>query len=232
MNWVAAMLALHGALGLLFRLSSTLATVHALGTFVFGLYLAIRARPLFQVACWSMYVAGAEVLWRMVGASLIWEYGKYTVSLVLLIRFFRGPVRSLPWTPILYSLLLVPAIIPPLLNFFTPRGLEDTRKLLSFNLSGPLSVLACSLFFSRVHLTERRTRRLAAWMVLPIAGIAAAVLSGLTSSSTSSSAATRTSWPAAASGRTRSRVSWDWAGSSRCCWRWILESRPACGWFS
>jgi O-antigen ligase len=180
-NWVLGMLILHALLGALFKNSSRIATLHALGTLFFGLYLAMRGRPMFHLACWSMYVAGAEVLWRMTGANLIWEYGKYSVSLVLLIRVLRGGLKSIYWTPVIYFMLLMPAVVPTILGSFSPQGLEDARKLLSFNLSGPFSVLACSLFFSQVHLTDLRTRRLAVWMVLPIAGIAGAILSGLTS---------------------------------------------------
>jgi O-antigen ligase len=180
-NWVLGMLLLHALLGAVFKNSSLLATAHALGTLLLGLYLAIRRRPMFHLACWGMYMAGAEVLWRMTGANLIWEYGKYAISLVFLIRLFRGGFKSISWTPVIYFLLLLPAVVPTLLSAFSPRGMEDVRKLLSFNLSGPLSVVACSLFFSRIRLTDSRTRRLAVWMVLPIAGIAGAIVFGLTS---------------------------------------------------
>jgi O-antigen ligase len=175
------MLILHALLGGVFKNSGKIATLHALGTVFFGLYLALLRRPMFHLACWSMYAAGAEVLWRMTGANLIWEYGKYAVSLVLLIRFFRGGLKSIYWTPVIYFMVLMPAVFPTVLGSFSAHGLEDVRKLLSFNLSGPFSVLACSLFFHRVHLSDARTRRLAVWMVLPIAGIAGAILFGLSS---------------------------------------------------
>jgi len=180
-NWVLGLLILHALLGAVFKNSSFLATAHALGILLFGLYLAIRRRPMFHVACWGMYIAGAEVLWRMTGADLIWEYGKYAISLVFFIRFLRGGLKSIPLTPVIYFMLLMPAVVPTIFSYVSPRGMEDARKLLSFNLSGPLSVLACSLFFSRIRLTDSRTRRLVVWMVLPIAGIAGAILFGLTS---------------------------------------------------
>jgi O-antigen ligase len=175
------MLVLHVVLGGVFKQSGTIATAHALGTLLVGLYWAVRGRPMFQLACWSMYAAGAEVLWRMTGANLIWEYGKYAVSLVLFIRVFRGGLRAIYWTPVIYFFLLMPAVVPTLLGYYSPQGFEDTRKLLSFNLSGPLSLMVCSLFFARVGLTGLRTQRLLTWMVIPIGGIAGAILLGLTS---------------------------------------------------
>jgi O-antigen ligase len=180
-NWVVGMLVLHALLGVVFKHSGAVATLHALGTLFFGLYLAFRRRPMFHLACWSMYAAGAEVLWRMAGAHLNWEYGKYAVSLVLFIRLLGGGLKTIYWTPVIYFMLLMPAVLPTILLSYSPHQFEDVRSLLSFNLSGPLSVLACSLFFSRVHLTDLSTRRLVVWMLLPIAGIAGATLSGLTS---------------------------------------------------
>jgi O-antigen ligase len=180
-SWVLGALVLHALLGVVFKHSGALATLHALGTLAFGLYLAMSRRPMFHLACWGMYAAGAEVLWRMAAANLIWEYGKYAISLVFLLRVFRGGLKSIYLTPVIYFMLLMPAIVPTVLGSFSPSGLADARRLLSFNLSGPFSVLACSLFFSRVHLTDLRTRRLMVWMVLPIAGIASAILLGLTS---------------------------------------------------
>lgn len=179
LRWVIGLVILHAGLGVVFKKSGAVATVHALGTLGFGLYLAVRGRSSFPLACWGLYVVGAEVLWRMAGASLNWEFGKYAVSFVFLLRFFRQGPRNAPWAPVLYFVLLLPAIALTLMEAFSENGIEDTRKLLSFNLSGPLSLLACSLFFSRVHLTDLRMQRLMVWLLFPVVATAAAILFGL-----------------------------------------------------
>ena len=174
-RWVLSFVLLHAALGVLCKYSGWVATAHALGTFVLGLYLASAGRGLFQVACWGAYVVGAEVLWRMAGASLPWEYAKYAVSLVLLISWLRSRPRIIPKAPLIYFLLLLPAVIPALVEV----PLSEARKLISFNLSGPLSIMVCALFFSQVQLDERCMQRLMAWLIFPVSAIAAAILFGL-----------------------------------------------------
>jgi hypothetical protein len=177
-GWVLSLVVLHAALGVLCKHSRWFATAHALGTFVLGLCLVFAPRGQFRVACWSAYVVGAEVLWRMTGAYLPWEYAKYAVSLVLLISWLRSRPRIIPKPPLIYFLLLLPAAIPTLAE----APLSEVRKLISFNLSGPLSIMACALFFSRVQLDERRMGRLMAWLIFPLSAIAAAILFGLSTS--------------------------------------------------
>src|SRR5437867_3679493 len=111
LGWVIGFVALHVLLGVLCKGSRWAATFHALSTLAVGLYLALTTRDLYRVACWGAYAVGAEVLWRLAGAPLPWEYAKYAVSLVLLISFLRGGPRSFVWTPVAYFLLLLPAAI-------------------------------------------------------------------------------------------------------------------------
>jgi len=174
-------IALHLLLGVVCRGFSAMGTVHALGVLALGFYLAILGRPLFQLACWGIYVAGSEVLWRMLGSALPWEFGKYAISLVFLMRLLRYGWTKVSWVPILYFALLVPALFPTLLATYSEHGLNDTRKLLSFNLSGPFSILVCSLLFSRVQLSDFRTRRLMAWFIFPAISIAIVILLGIRS---------------------------------------------------
>src|SRR6266496_2701291 len=111
LGWVIGLVALHVLLGVLCKGSRWAAAGHALGTLAVGLYLALTARDLIRVACWGAYAVGAEVLWRLAGAPLPWEYAKYSVSLVLLISFLRSGARGVPRTPVAYFLLLLPAAI-------------------------------------------------------------------------------------------------------------------------
>ena len=173
---VIGLVLLHAVLGVLCKQSRWVAVAHALGTLIFGLYLSLTSRELLRVACWGAYVVGAEVLWRMAQAPLPWEYAKYAVSLVLLISLMRNRPARVPWTPVVYFLLLLPAVIPT----FVELPLQEVRNPLSFNLSGPLSVAVCALFFSQVEMDSRRIQRLMVSLILPVTSIAAAALLGLT----------------------------------------------------
>jgi len=175
LGWVAGLLFLHLLLAMACRQSSWIATAHALGTLLVGFYLLANWRGTFRIACWGAYAVGAEVLWRMTKAEVPWEYGKYSVCLVLLLAFFRSGPRGIPWLPLLYFLLLLPAVAPAL----TQMSFQESRKVLSFNLSGPLSVAVCALFFSQVQLDSGRIQRLMVFLILPVTSIAAAVLLGI-----------------------------------------------------
>ncbi len=173
--WLAALLVLHVLLGVGCKLSSLFALAHASGTFLFGIYLLVRWRGPFPLACWGAYVVGSEVLWRMANAPVPWQYADFSLCFVLLLGLARTGLRRLPWVPAAYFVLLLPAVIFTLAQV----PLMAARRAVSFNLSGPLAVMVCSLFCSRLQLDDRRMQRLMVWLVVPVAAIAAAVFFGL-----------------------------------------------------
>jgi len=118
-------------------------TLHALA--VLGACLAIGAAGRTQVALnLAAYVAGCEVLWRMSDANIPWESGKYftmaTLGLVLL-RKAKAPslMAILYIAPLLVSIPLTIAAAP---------SLNEARKMVLFNLSGPLALFVVLWFFS------------------------------------------------------------------------------------
>ena len=95
--------------------------------------------PLF----FSAYVVGIEVLLRMTGSSLFWEFGKYTVIYFLLLGILRRSKKFQIYLPIvMYFILLLPAI------FFIPfNSFNLWRQDVAFNLSGPAALSFCSIYF-------------------------------------------------------------------------------------
>ena len=77
--------AAHFPLALLEGRQPLVATIHALLSLAVGLAWALSGRRVWRVAYAAAYIAGAEVLWRMVGAHIFWEFGKYTVALCCLV---------------------------------------------------------------------------------------------------------------------------------------------------
>src|SRR6186997_2370656 len=67
----------HIPLALLIYRSTMIATVHALTTFAVGLWWSMSgSRNVPRVVYTAAYIVGAEVLWRMTGATVFWEFGK------------------------------------------------------------------------------------------------------------------------------------------------------------
>lgn len=162
---------LHVPLALAMRQSEPLSTMHAFGTLGVAVLLALHRRVelvLFAAA----YITGAEVLWRMTDAHVFWEFGKYAVGGLFLLRMatlngVRWEVRS-----IVYFLLLVPSIPLTLATY----DFGQAREQISFNLSGPFLLMIAVWFLGHLKLTEARVQTAFAVMLAPMLGIAAITL--------------------------------------------------------
>jgi O-antigen ligase len=149
-----------------------LAGLHAFVTIGFGLKWALSGRDLERVAYTGAYIVGAEVLWRMTNSNLPWELGKYSLSLIFVVALLRIRAATIPKLPALYFALLVPSALISYLEM----TLWQLRRELSFNLSGPLALMVCAWFFSRLYFTRERIQRLFLCLITPCLGIAAIAL--------------------------------------------------------
>lgn len=157
--------AAHAVLALLFRSFETVATTHALGTFIVGLWIVLRTTRPERILYLCAYIVGCELLWRVAGANVFWEMAKYEVilfSMLTVLRFrLLGRVdRSFLALPLLLlpSILILPAF---------------DRREVAFNLSGPTSLAAAALLFSVVRLDRPRLVRILVACIAPITGLAA-----------------------------------------------------------
>jgi hypothetical protein len=171
-----AFIALHLPLGVAMRYSRAGATAHALATLAIGLYWAANAR-VERVAYLCLYIAGAEVLWRMTKIALTWEYGKQITCLILLVTLARVRANRFPLLPILFFALLLPSV--PLT--VSSQGFAQLRRSLSQNLSGPLSLTIVACFFGRLVISREEFTRLFLTLLAPIAGISAIIVLGIAS---------------------------------------------------
>mgnify|MGYP002381830935 CR=1 FL=1 len=179
--WVPALLLLHMALGMLFAQSSIVATVH------FGLVVLVAAGCIFassfslaRMACFAAYVTGAETLWRMSKASIPWEIAKYVVIALLVASLVRAGRLRAPILPLVFFLLLLPAIVLPLSNL----SWELLQQELSFNLSGPLALTVSLWFFSNVRLSTRQLHGLLLAGICPALAVASFTLYGILTAKT------------------------------------------------
>src|SRR5687768_13485298 len=94
------------------RAMETVPRYHALGVLGLGVWWATMGRrPSWAVAA-AAYIGGAEILWRMTGTGLFWEFGKYGAALILLLVFVRLPShRTTYWGALLYIVLLIPSAL-------------------------------------------------------------------------------------------------------------------------
>lgn len=113
----------------------------------------------------AAYIAGAEVYWRMTGALVFYETGKYAVILFLLIGiFFKGTSsKTVPfWT---YLLILIPGIV---VASVTVSYEAEFRKLIAFNLAGPVCLGVSALYCYYKKIKKSDFQRVVLMLLLPL----------------------------------------------------------------
>jgi len=116
----------------------------------------------------SGYVVGIEVLLRMTGSKLFWEFGKYAVIYFLLLGIIRINRKTHIYYPILsYFILLLPAVIFVPIDFF-----NLWRQHVAFNLSGPAALTICSIYFFNRKINYKILENILFYMILPIISMA------------------------------------------------------------
>lgn len=166
----------HAALGIAMKKVPLLATVHAVVTLLVAMVLVFSSKSSGRVVTAVCYIAGSEVLWRMAGASVFWEFGKYAVCTVLFVRLLRHRPSRPNWLAVAYFALLLPSVLLTVLGSSSASWL---RQALSFNLSGPFSLALCAFCFYGLRVTPSEALDSLLAIVAPLAGVASACLFGL-----------------------------------------------------
>jgi hypothetical protein len=152
------------------KLVPQLSTLHALTSLAIVLYLVIRRYPKAWVVAGCAYLVGSEALWRMTGASVFYEFGKYAVLLVVVAALCLRPQRATSRLPVVYLALLAPSA---LLTIVSVWNLRELRQILSSELSGPMAYAACCLYLLGGTLSRKDVLRCLVVMLAPIASVAA-----------------------------------------------------------
>ncbi len=169
--WVLALLALgHAALGLVIKLSPWVVTVHAFSTLAFSLVWGTRPGKPARTLLALCYIAGSEVLWRMVDTPpfLTWMFGKQAFILVILCAFVRRRRFSQARLPLAYFLLLLPALIPTLASV----DLHYIPTIISTGYTCLLAIALSLTFFADTKLSRDQVLNALCITVLPIIGVA------------------------------------------------------------
>jgi hypothetical protein len=169
---IIILLALHIPLAISMRYFNEVSTLHAIATVAIGLAWLAAGEPLTRAMYVAAYITGSEVLWRMTGASVFWEFGKYATAVVLIVGLLRGGRLRGSLLPILYFALLLPSA----LFTFDQLNLDEARKQFSFNMSGPLALMVCVLFFSQMRISSQQMRNVFVGIIAPIVGVASLTL--------------------------------------------------------
>ncbi|CAM3113872.1 O-antigen ligase family protein [Flavobacterium frigoris] len=156
----------HVAIGVVIFLFPFTAKIYGYSMFVLGAYYVIKTQNKNNEALMTAaYIAGAEVLLRMSGGNITYEFSKYGVMLFILMgMYFSGFSKgAVPYW--IFLLLLVPSVI---LSTFVLNFDTNVKNSIAFNISGPVCLAVASLYTYRRKIALKQMNSLLLCIGLPI----------------------------------------------------------------
>ncbi|PWD98015.1 O-antigen ligase family protein [Marinilabilia rubra] len=146
------LIAYHLVLGLVGASMPVLITLSYLGAFMFFVIDVIISRDRnSRAGFFALYLMSFEIVYRMGGEVISWEFGKYTSSLMLLTGIIAKERKHIPLIFLGLFLLLVP-------SFFLSEADESgrLRSMIMFNFSGPLSLVLSGFYFYQRAVSKKQ----------------------------------------------------------------------------
>jgi hypothetical protein len=138
------LLLIHAAIALAVFAVPFLSKIYALLIPIVGLFIVYQTKNKNnEVLFVAAYLVGVEVFLRMTGGNFNNEYVKFSVVFFMIYGMVYSNFSTNSFIYIFFLLLLVPAIlITSSLEIFN----IDVKKLLFFNLSGPVCLAICAIY--------------------------------------------------------------------------------------
>jgi hypothetical protein len=156
-------LAVHAGLGLVFTVFTGIVIYWFLAAIAIGILEILSSSNRNEEAIWwAAYISGMEIFLRMTGQNVFWESGKYAVIIFLALGLFvnNRQTRAVYW---IYFLLLIPSIF-----FATYPDWPEARKMISFNLSGPLCLAVSGIYFYKRNIKGTQIIQAIRILTLPV----------------------------------------------------------------
>lgn len=155
---------LHIALGLVIYyipFSSKLVSFLVVFLSVFLVLLAKNKVLAVLIAC--AYVATSDVFFRMTGGLFFYELHKYLLIVLVFIGFIFDQVRVKGHVYLMYVALLLLTIV-----FTAYDYTDEVRKMIAFNLAGPVSLGFVAFYFYKKKITMQQLSKVLFFSLLPI----------------------------------------------------------------
>jgi hypothetical protein len=157
---------IHVFIGMLIFALPFLAKVYGYSIFLFGIYFVIKLQNRNdECLLVAGYVVGSEILLRMTGGNITYEFSKYEVMIFLFLgMYYKGFSRgAIPYW--LFLLLLVPGVV---MTGFVLDYDSDIRRAIAFNISGPVCLAFSSLYTYRRKMSLEQINNILLCIGLPI----------------------------------------------------------------
>jgi hypothetical protein len=156
----------HVFIGFLIYFVPFTAKLYGYSIFILGIYFVIKTQNRNNEALIaSAYITGSEVLLRMTGGNVSYEFSKYGVMIFVFIgMYFSGFSKSA--TPYwIFLLLLIPSVV---ISTFVLDFDTNVRTTIAFNISGPVCLAIASLYTYRRKIALEQVNNILLSMGLPI----------------------------------------------------------------
>jgi hypothetical protein len=160
-------LVLNIGLAMSMLISPKLSEVYSILIVFYGIYKIMAKKNSDGSAhIFAAYSVGIEVLFRMNSGGFSYEWGKYAVVLFLVLGILVGAKKKIPFIFIALILLLLPSIM-----YVDFGSFDMSRQMVSFNLSGPITLGVAAIYFYRRRIPLPQFRRTLLAMLYPIAAM-------------------------------------------------------------
>ena len=156
----------HVFIGMLIYALPFLGKVYGYCIFLIGIYVVIKSQNRNdECLLVAGYVAGSEILLRMTGGNITYEFSKYEVMIFLFLgMYYKGFSRgAIPYW--LFLLLLVPGVV---MTGFVLDYDSDIKNSIAFNISGPVCLAFSALYTYRRKITLEQINNILLCIGLPI----------------------------------------------------------------
>ncbi|WP_347924963.1 O-antigen ligase family protein [Pontimicrobium sp. SW4] len=127
------------------------------------LLIIFSRNKVFAVIAASAYIATSDVFFRMTDGLFFYELHKYLLILFVILGFLLDQKRVKGYIYLVYIGLLLLTIT------FTPYNITDeVRKMIAFNLAGPVSLGVVAFYFYRKKVVYQQLAKALFYGVLPI----------------------------------------------------------------
>jgi hypothetical protein len=157
---------IHVAIGIMVYVLPITAKLYGFSIFILGIYFVVKTQNRnHQALMVAAYITGSEVLLRMTGGNISYEFSKYGVMIFLFVGMYYSGLSKGATPYWLFLLLLVPSIV---LTTFVLDFDTNIRKTIAFNISGPVCLALASLYTYRRKIALEQMNSILLSIGLPI----------------------------------------------------------------
>jgi hypothetical protein len=156
----------HVLVGALVYVLPFAAKLYGYSIFLLGIYIIIKSQNKNDESLLvAGYVVGSEILLRMTGGNITYEFSKYEVLIFIFMgMFYKGFSKgAVPYW--IFLLLLVPGVV---MSGFVLNYDSNIKNSIAFNISGPVSLAFTSLYTYRRKVSLARMNSILLCIGLPI----------------------------------------------------------------